>query len=537
MAGLHPPLRPYARVDVLAPTGAESAALDQTAIEGLGVPQPVLMENAGRSAASIVQRLFPEGRVVGVVGSGNNGGDALVLLRTLRAWGRDVGAVLVAERIGVETGSDPLLHGWDIPIQMDHELDAEGWRTLFGGAGLIVDGVLGTGVRGAPRERASAAIEHVNRHRSGCPVLALDVPSGIDAATGAMPGSAVQATVTVAFGAPKLGSLFHPARALVGRLIAVEIAFPPGGYSDTTARLITPAWAQARLPVREPDTHKNAVGRVLVVAGQQGMAGAAVLAVRAAFGAGAGLVRVCSATENREILQASVPEAIYVDPLETGALLEAMERCDAIGFGPGLGTGSFARESAALLTNGPSRPVVVDADGLNLVARGDLDLTSMAATRAVLATPHAGEMARLLDTDTSNVQSDRLGALGRAVEAHMPTSGTRPTYVLKGSPSLVSDPAGGALLDCQGSSDLAAAGMGDALTGVCASLMAQGLSATDAGAVGLYLTGRGARLAGRGAALTPSDVIRFLPDAWRERGHGESDLDLPFVVFDADAAR
>ena len=123
MAGLHPPLRPYARVDVLAPTGAESAALDQTAIEGLGGPQPVPMENAGRSAASIVQRLFPEGRVVGVVGSGNNGGDALVLLRTLRAWGRDVGAVLVAERIGVETGSDPLLHGWDIPIQMDHELD------------------------------------------------------------------------------------------------------------------------------------------------------------------------------------------------------------------------------------------------------------------------------------------------------------------------------------------------------------------------------------------------------------------------------
>ena len=203
MAGLHPPLRPYARLDVLAPTGTEAEALDSTAIETHGVPQPVLMENAGRAAAMIVQRLRPHGRVVGVVGSGNNGGDALVLLRALRAWGREVLALVVADR----PLEDPLLYGWDFPVRTDEGLDSEGWRDLLGEASVVVDGVLGTGLRGSPRERQRAAIEHINA--LGRWVLSIDVPSGIDSAIGGVPGSAVRATVTVAFGAPKLGSLLH----------------------------------------------------------------------------------------------------------------------------------------------------------------------------------------------------------------------------------------------------------------------------------------------------------------------------------------
>ena len=525
MAGLHPPLRPYARLSVLAPTGAEAAALDSTAISTVGVPQSVLMENAGRAAAMILQRLRPSGRVVGVVGSGNNGGDALVLLRTLRAWGRDVVAVVVADR----PLQDPLLHGWDVPMRTDEGLGAEGWRDLVGEGGLVVDGVLGTGLQGAPRERQRAAIENVNA--SACWVLSVDVPSGIDSARGTVPGGAVQATVTVAFGAPKLGSLLHPARSFAGRLIVVEIGFPPWSPTEVAARVVTPAWAQARLPQRDSDTHKNAVGRVLVVAGQQGMAGAAVLAVRASLRAGAGLVRICSAPENREIVQSAIPEAIYVDPGDPGALQQALEQCDAVGLGPGLGTGTFAQALAAAVAKGPPRPVVVDADALNLASEGKLDLALLASTRAVLATPHAGEMARLLGTDTETVQSDRLAALHRAVEAN------RCVMLLKGAPSLVATPEGEVFLDCQGSSDLAAAGMGDALSGVCASLMAQGLDASEAGSVGLYLTGRAARLAGRGPALTPSDVIRCLPDALGERSGGVSDLDLPFVLYDADPAR
>jgi len=525
MAGFHPPLRPYARLDVLAPTGTEAEALDGTAIETHGVPQPVLMENAGRAAAMIVQRLRPHGRVVGVVGSGNNGGDALVLLRTLRAWGRDVLALVVADR----PSEDPLLHGWDVSVRTDEGLGAEGWRDLLGEAGVVVDGVLGTGLRGVPRERQRAAIAHINA--LGRWVLSIDVPSGIDSEIGGVPGSAVRATVTVAFGAPKLGSLLHPARLLAGRLIAVEIAFPPWNHVDVTARVVTPSWAQARLPHRDPDTHKNAVGRVLVVAGQQGMAGAAVLAARASLSAGAGLVRICSAPENREIVQTAVPEAIYVDPGDPQALVAAMDQCDAVGLGPGLGTDTFGLELATAVATGPPRPVVVDADALNLASQGALDLALLASTRAVLATPHAGEMARMLGTDVATVQSDRIAALGRAVDVN------GHALLLKGAPSLVAAPGGEVHVDCQGSSDLAAAGMGDALTGVCASLLAQGLGSTEAGAVGLYLTGRSALLAGRGPALTPSDMIRCLPDALRERSVGVSDLDLPFVLYDADPAR
>jgi NAD(P)H-hydrate epimerase len=506
---------------VPAPTADESVELDRRAIEGLGVPQSVLMENAGRSAAAVLETLYSRGPVVGIVGSGNNGGDALVLLRTLGAWGREVHAVLAADR---PTG-DPLLHGWPLPLTRDTDLDEQQWAALLAAAAVVVDGVLGTGVRGAPRDRQAAAIRRINR--AGRPVVALDVPSGIDATTGAAPGEAVEADVTVAFGAPKLGSLLHPARALVGRLVAVEIGFPPWGAGEAGALLVTPGWAHVRLPGRGSDTHKKAVGSVLVVAGQPGMAGAAILAARAAFRAGAGLVRVCSAPENRAAVQSALPEAIYVDGSDAAALGAALEESDAVAAGPGLGTGPAARSLLAAVADGPRRPTVLDADALNLAAAGALDLAALAAARPLLITPHPGEMGRLQagaaadPATTARTAAERFGCAA----------------LLKGAPSLVAAPGEPLLVDTQGSSDLAVAGMGDALTGVCASLMAQGLAAREGGAVALFVTGRAARIAGRGGGLVPSDVIRWLPEALAERGDGVSDLDLPFVTFDAEAAR
>ncbi|SVD51052.1 uncharacterized protein METZ01_LOCUS403906, partial [marine metagenome] len=269
MSGRYPALRPYARGDVIAMTAAESTEFDQRAIEELGVPQPVLMENAGRSAALLPHKLFPSGRVVGVIGAGNNGGDALVLLRTLQAWGRDVHGVLVAER----TIEKPLLHDWFVPLTPDSDLEEESWAELLGSAEVLVDGVLGTGVDGAPRERQTQAIKLING--TSCPVVAIDVPSGIDPTTGRVPGIAVRADVTVSFGAAKVGCLLHPARSFVGRLVTVEIAFPPCRKGDSEALVVTPAWAHARAPLRSGDIHKKAVGSVSVVAGQVGMAGAA----------------------------------------------------------------------------------------------------------------------------------------------------------------------------------------------------------------------------------------------------------------------
>jgi len=531
MSSAYPPLRPYARGVVPAPTAAEAIAIDRHAIESVGVPQPVLMENAGRAAAAVVARLYPEGPVVGLVGAGNNGGDTLVLLRTLQAWGREVHAVLTAAR----PADDPLLHGWAVPLTRDSDMDADRWTSLLASAGVVVDGVLGTGARGAPRERQAVAIRRIN----GCgrPVLAMDLPSGTDASTGAVPGEAVRAEATVAFGAPKIGSLLHPARALVGRLVAVEISFPPAASSEPGAIVATPQWVRARLPLRGTDTHKKAVGSVLVIAGGVGMAGAAILAARAAFRSGAGLVRVCSDPENRAVLQSAVPEAIFVDGSDETAVLKALEGSDAVAAGPGLGTGAWARDVLGWLVAGPAVPTVLDADALNVAAAGGLELRDLAVARPLLLTPHPGEMSRLLgDAPAGDPGEGSPNGGGVAARARAAVSRFGCAVLLKGAPSVVASPAGPLVVDTQGSSSLAVAGMGDALTGACASMLAQGLDAATSGVIALFLTGRAARLAGRGRALVPSDVIRCLPEAVNDGGPAVSDLDLPFVVFDADPA-
>jgi len=517
-----PPLRPFARGDVRAQTSDEAARFDGRAIEKVGVPQPVLMENAGRAAASLLHRLYGTSSVVGIVGSGNNGGDALVALRTLAAWGHDVRAVVVADR----SEEDALLHGWSLGAVADSTLDASGWGQLLERADVVIDGILGTGTQGAPRTRQAEAIVRINE--SGRPVVALDVPSGIDASSGEVPGEAIRAELTVSFGAPKIGALLHPGRAYVGRHVNVEIGFPPLADTDASVLVATPGWARARLPVRETDTHKNRVGRVLVVGGALGMAGAIILAGRAAFSAGAGLVRICSSEANREAIQAAIPEAIFVSAEDEDDLADAIQASDAVAVGPGLGTSASSRDLLARVTKRTTQPLLLDADALNLLAEDEIGLARLGEACPVLITPHPGEMARLngAPSDRSRVEVARDFAASRSC-----------AVLLKGAPSVVASREGEVTIDTQSSSDLAVAGMGDALSGACAALMAQGLDPATAGAVGLYLSGRAAVLADRGAGLTPSEVVQRIPDVLSERADSSSDLDLPFVTFDADAAR
>lgn len=257
------------------------------------------------------------------------------------------------------------------------------------------------------------------------------------------------------------------------------------------------------------------------------MAGAAILAARAAFRAGVGLVRVCSVPENRAALHAALPEAIYVDATDEDAVRAAVEESDSVAAGPGLGTAMAAVDLLGAILEGPRRPLVLDADALNLAAAGAFDLAEIGRSRPLLLTPHPGEMGRLMkpgDADPATAARAAAAAFGCAV-------------LLKGAPSVVASPGGALVVDTQSSSDLAVAGMGDALSGVCGALMAQGLDAAPAGSVALYCTGRAAWLAGRGVSLTPSDVIRWLPEAIAEGGGAVCDLDLPFIVYDADRAR
>ncbi len=522
------PLRPFARSRIWAPTATEAAAFDRAVIEGQGVPQAALMESAGRSAAEILDRLYPQGEALALIGAGNNGGDALVMLRTLQAWGRPVRAVLVADR-----DQKDLLRGWHIPFEEDDGLgpDSGPVDAALRAAAVIVDGILGTGIRGAPRDRQARAIRAINR--SERPVLALDTPSGVNGDTGQIAGEVVDADVTVAFGWPKLGTLLQPGRSKVGRLIAVEIGFPPVPDKGFGAAAATPAWAVETWPRRAPDAHKNSVGALLLVAGQPGMAGAAVMAARAALRSGVGLLRVVSSSENRSIIQESIPEAIFVLAEDVDAVREAAAASQAMGVGPGLGTGAEAGGLlAAVLEVSKGLPTVLDADALNLAASGEgPGVAEWAAGRPVLVTPHLGEMKRLSGLEGEAIEQDRIGA------ARDLAGTTGAVVLLKGLPSIVTPPEGTCLVDTVGSSDLAVGGMGDVLTGVAASLLAQGVPPDEAGALALYGTGRAAARANLGASLTPTDVIEQLPWVSTEEGPGESDLDCPFVIFDQDPAR
>jgi NAD(P)H-hydrate epimerase len=398
------------------------------------------------------------------------------------------------------------------------------------GAAVVLDGILGTGIRGAPRERQAEAIRRVNA--SGRPVVALDVPSGVDADTGAVPGDAVNAYLTVAFGWPKLGSLLHPARGRVGRLLVFEIGFPPTDASLASARVLTPGWAVHHRPRRISPTHKNEVGSLLVVAGSRGMAGAAVLAGGAALRAGTGLVRIASVDTNRTVLQATLPEAIFVDVADRDALNGALEASSAVAIGPGLGTSEDAERTLARILDGPSRPLLLDADALNLLSAGrPHPVSKVGRGRDVVLTPHPGEMERLSHVSRAEIAVDRAGFARRWSAEH------GVTLLLKGSPSLVASPDGPLLVDAVGTSDLATGGMGDVLSGTVGAFLAQGADARTAAGLGLHVSGRSAERARRGVGLLPSDVVDHLPAALREPGPGDSDLDLPGLVFDQDPAR
>jgi ADP-dependent NAD(P)H-hydrate dehydratase / NAD(P)H-hydrate epimerase len=509
----------YGRAQVALLTAAEASALDARARSD-GVPERALMENAGRAAAQVIHRLYPEGRVVAVVGRGNNGGDALVALRSLRTWGRDVAFVTA----GPDDPDLALLTGYDIPRLAPDAVDS-----ALASASVLVDGILGTGARGAPREPAATLIGQMNA--SGRPIVALDIPSGVDPTTAEVPGVAVDAVATVMFGWPKMGSMFQPGRARCGRLIAVEIGFPPLREDDVEeagAAVITPDWARVRVPVRPPDAHKTSVGRVLIVAGRKGMAGAAAIAGHSAMRAGAGYVRVASVEPNRAIVQTLAPEALFVDRTDDAALREAVAESDAVLIGPALGTDMEGAATLDMVLDVlDDRGCVLDADALTILAgrrRGFRELGDR-----VLITPHPGEMSRIVKLDVDRVRADPVGQARKVAEEN------RLAVLLKGAPSVVAAAGRPTLVSSVGSSDLATAAMGDQLGATAATFLAAGLDPSTAGGLALFYGGRAADLAARGRSLTPHDVAGAFHLALEDPGPDRSPLDLPFFLFDQPA--
>lgn len=422
----------YGTLHVPLPTAAQAAAADAVSHRKYNIPDRVLMESAGRAAALVLQRLYPEGRVMGVAGSGHNGGDLLVMLRVLHAWGRDV-AVIAAGSAPPDT---TLLHGESLEI-----IAADNAGDALSHAAVIVDGMLGTGAQGPPRGRIIDWIRRVND--ATAPVLALDLPTGVDPTSGVAADNAVRADVTVTFGWPKLGLLLHPARGLCGRLVAVEIGFPPGSV-QSDARLITPAWVRRHLRPRDASAHKGVAGRLLVLAGHEGMAGAAAIAGQAALRAGAGLVRIASESINRVILQALVPEATFLDRAALNA--DDLEPMHAVIAGPGLGTDASARKAlSSVLEIMAGKPALLDADALNLHAEEPGALRDIAGGRPLVITPHARELSRISHEPLEDILDDMPGAARAAARDF------NCIVLLKGQPSLIALPDGALMVNAVGS--------------------------------------------------------------------------------------
>lgn len=480
--------------EVRLPTAGEMADLDRRATASGATTERTLIEAAGREVARQVRERWPDGPVVGLLGSGHNGADALVALRTLAAWGREVRGVLC--------GSGPpepdVSAGWDVPT-----VPADGLDGALRGAAVALDGILGTGVTGAPREPQAEVIRRLNG--SGVPVAAVDGPSGIDFTTGEVPGAVVRARLTVALGWPKLGMLFPPAREACGEIVAVEIGFPPPG--DDPARAVTGRWVRRLLPSRAPDAHKGDAGYLALVAGQEGMAGASVLAARAAGRGGAGIVRVVGAPGNRVVVQGAAPDALFTPWDDRGAVEEAVRWAHAVAVGPGLGRGDARRSLVeAVLEARGDRPLVLDADGLNVWA-GDAGALAERLDDGDLLTPHPGELGRILGLSVPEVLEDpparareAAGRFGAAV-------------LLKGSPSLVATPSGELRVAATAGTEVASGGSGDVLTGLAGAYLAAGLAPGDAASAALLLSGLAATGHGPPEGHLASDVPDRLPAA------------------------
>ena len=475
-------------------TAEQSRAVDRCAIEEHGLPGPLLMARAARAAFEGLLERVPEPELLQVLcGPGNNGGDGLLL--AMLAQGR---------------GIPVRVYRLDGPPRTDDARQAAARARRAGivprpfeaaaleARGVVVDAMLGTGIRGAPRAPYREAIGAVNA--SGAPVLALDVPSGVDADTGAVAAEAVRATWTVSFITAKRG-LFtargpeHAGARFLDDLAVPEAAFAAaGGACDVLA-----LDAELRhMPRRALDAHKGDFGRCLLVGGDHGMGGAVILAAEGALRCGVGLARVATRREHIAPLLARLPACMASAVAHRNDIAPLLAWADAVVVGPGLGAAPWGEQMlhAALAS---ARPLLVDADALRLIAgqpRGGLPPGSV-------LTPHPGEAAALLGTSSAAVQADRCRAAATLARTYAAT------VVLKGQGSLVADD-GGLAMSLSGNPGMASGGMGDVLSGIIGGFLAQGMPARAAARLGTELHAvagdRAARRVGA-VSLLPMDVI------------------------------
>jgi ADP-dependent NAD(P)H-hydrate dehydratase / NAD(P)H-hydrate epimerase len=508
--------------------------IDRRSIEDLGIPGEDLMERAGAAVADLVQSLiFPDLSgpfVILLSGRGNNGGDALVAARLLSEKGIKVLTFLLAEAATLKGDAalnlDRLVRDKS-PLQ---ELVDEGGlatlQKLLPMADLIVDGIFGTGFKGPARGIAEEVIKLVNETvlaRPSVRVIAIDIPSGLDGGTGKVDGAAIRADQTVTMGLPKTGMVREEGLNYCGRIVVADIGFPPTVIDEvpTGLELVTGSELSGLIPPRPQKSHKGSYGHLLILAGSPGMTGAAALASMAALRAGAGLVTLGIPKSLNPIMEEKCTEVMTLPLPETStgslspdALSPILDFClkiDVVAIGPGLsrnpGTGELVRE----LVRSCPVPLIIDADGLNLIAE-DLSVLGSASSGLTL-TPHPGEACRLTGLTREELFADREGTARRfARENNL-------ILVLKGAGTLIALPEGSLRINLTGNPGLATGGTGDILTGLIAGFMAQGVEAGSAACLGVYVHGAAGDKAAEKVgeiSLIASDLLESIPAVLKE---------------------
>jgi ADP-dependent NAD(P)H-hydrate dehydratase / NAD(P)H-hydrate epimerase len=482
-------------------------ACDRWAIDEQGVPSLELMEAAGAATARAAEEVARLGPVRVVCGKGNNAGDGLVAARVLAEAGHEVEVLLLwpADELSPDAAANR-----DRYRGASREVGAGEVPEALAGSGVVIDAIFGTGFSGAPRPPADAAVEAIGA--CGSPVVAADIASGVDASTGEVEGVAVRADVTVSFHAAKLGHWIAPGKWHSGDVRVAEIGIPAGAPSEPAAGLIRPD-VLALAPRRGRESTKFSSGQVLVVGGSRGLTGAVCMASEAAIRAGAGYatVAVPSALEDifevklTEVMSRGLPGPDSLGPEAAGEILGLGERAAAVALGPGLGRADGAFELARSLSGAVKAPLVIDADGLNAHA-GHLEALADRSAPTVL-TPHAGELARLLDSDSDHVAANRLRCAREASQR----SGA--IVVLKGDDTLVVD-GDRVAINRVDSPGLATAGTGDVLTGVVSAMLARGIEPFAAACAGVLAHARAGLVAAERVgteSVIATDVIGAVP--------------------------
>ncbi|MGN0435113.1 MAG: NAD(P)H-hydrate dehydratase [Wujia sp.] len=470
--------------------GQEMLRIDEYTINVLGIPQMVLMERAALGIAEFVKDRFSvKSRVLVVVDSGNNGGDGIAVARMLHIAGYDVEIFWIN---GLEQSSEGFIQQYGIAKKLRMKFIDE---ILDYGYDVVIDGIFGVGLNRAVSGKQAEAVAMINEIEGY--KISIDIPSGIDAYTGFVHGSAVKADATFTFGLMKLGLLTGQGQEYAGAVTLVDIGVPKQAIDFVEPSLYTYDSDDINklIPSRRMDTHKGSYGKVAVIGGSRNMAGAVLFAAEAAYRMGCGLVRVCTVDENREIIQSRLPEALLTtyDNKDMNSIREAMktvlEWSDVIVIGPGLGMGEHATFMLEKVLKNFQKKLVIDADGLNTLA---LDTSILDDTKAqVILTPHLMEMSRLIGMKTAEIKENKHDIAREFAAKH------KVVVVLKDSRTIVSDGGKQGFININGNNGMATGGSGDVLSGIIASLCGQGMNAFEAAKLGVCMHG----LAGQEAAI------------------------------------